>query len=143
MKGIPAIKGVMTPFPYSIGVDERLNAARLMMEERNIRHLPVIDGPRLAGVISDREIELALTPGIGGPDQQRLRVGDVCGRKPYIVELSEPLDSVLLRMASDHVDVALVVKEGRLAGIFTLTDVCRSYGRMLRALFPTGSDDAA
>ena len=107
MKGIPAIKAVMTPFPYSIGIDERLSAARLMMEERSIRHLPVVDGPRLAGVISDRDIELALTPGIGGPDQQRLTVGDICGRKPYIVELSEPLDSVLLRMASDHVDVAL------------------------------------
>jgi len=143
MKGIPPIKAVMTPFPYSIRIDEGLNAARLMMEERRIRHLPVIEGSTLAGVISDRDIKLALTPGIGGPDQERLTVGDVCGRAPYIVELSEPLDSVLLRMATDHVDAALVVKEGRLAGIFTLTDVCRAYGRMLRTLFPSGSDDAA
>jgi hypothetical protein len=46
-------------------------------------------------------------------------------------------------MAEHCLDSALVVKDGRLAGIFTVSDACRQFGRLLRSLFPPGGDDAA
>jgi acetoin utilization protein AcuB len=140
MNRIPPIKAVMTPFPHSIQIEERLSHAREMMSSHGIRHLPVMDGGALAGVISERDLRHARHT---RSEAEEPRVRDVCTLEPYIVELGEPLDAVLLRMASSHADAVLVVKGGRLAGIFTLSDACRSYGKLLRTLFPPGHDDDA
>jgi acetoin utilization protein AcuB len=134
MKHIPSIKSVMTPFPHSIGKGATVDEARAMMAKHKIRHLPVMDGERLTSVIDQRAIELS-------PDAKR--VWDVALRKAYVVALTEPLDVVLLHMAKEHLDCALVVKEGRLAGIFTFTDVCRTYGKLLGEIYPRGGGDEA
>jgi len=143
MKRIPPIKAVMTPFPYSVGRDDSLETARSMMTEHGIRHLPVMDGGELASVIGEREIDLAQdarsASSLPGPQL----VGDIALRGAYVVELTEPLDIVLSRMADDHLDCAVVVKEGKLVGIFTTTDACRTFGTLLRELFPRGGGDQA
>ena len=85
-----------------------------------------------------RDLERPATGG-DGPS-----VRDLCGGRPaYVVKLSEPLDRVLLHMADQGVDAALVVKDGKLAGIFTVSDACQQFGKLLRTLFPHGGDDAA
>ena len=134
MKRIPSIKSVMTPFPHSIGKGAAVDEARAMMAEHGIRHLPVMDGEHLTSVIEHRAIDLS--PGAK-------RVGDVALRDAYVVELTEPLDVVLLQMAKEHIDCAVVVKDERLAGIFTFSDVCRSYGELLREIYPRGGGDEA
>ena len=48
-----------------------------------------------------------------------------------------------LQMAKEHIDCAVVVKDERLAGIFTFSDVCRSYGELLREIYPRGGGDEA
>ncbi len=122
----------MTAFPYFIEIDAGLKAATQMMERHGIRHLPVKDGDQLIGVVSDRDIKRAT---------RELHVSDIVVRETYIVDLTERLDSVLLHLAQRHIGCALVVKEGRLAGIFTTTDACRVFGEYLRSLFPTGPGD--
>lgn len=122
----------MTAFPYFIEIDAGLKAATQMMERHGIRHLPVKDGDQLIGVVSDRDIKRA---------KRELHVSDIVVRETYIVNLTERLDSVLLHLAQRHIGCALVVKEGRLAGIFTTTDACRVFGEYLRSLFPTEPGD--
>lgn len=144
LKGIPPMKRVMTPFPYSIDAGESLVAAKRMMATHGFRHLPVKAGGRLEGVISDRDIQRALDGEAGLPGSAELRVGDVARHDAVVVDLSEPLDKVLARMSSDHLGAVLVVKDGNLAGIFTVTDACRVFAGHLRRLFPdpTGTDAA-
>lgn len=141
MKQIPPIKAVMTAFPHSVASEAPVRRALEMMAEHGIHHLPVVEGERLVGVITDRDIRLAASAGTRGRD---LIVADVETREAYVIELTEPLDVVALHMAERRIDAALVVKQGRLAGIFTLTDACRCLGQILRTLFPRGQgDDAA
>jgi CBS domain-containing protein len=140
---IPAIKSVMTPFPYSIDPEAPVGSARAMMEEHDIRHLPVKHGDSLVGVVSDRDIEHALNPDVAGAPQEPLRVKDVMVAEPYVVDLNERLDNVLLRLADQHNGCALVVKQGRLAGIFTSTDACRVFGQHLRSLRGSSGNDVA
>jgi acetoin utilization protein AcuB len=141
MKAIPPIKSVMTPFPHWIEADATLSRARALMAEHGIRHLPVMEHGKLVSVLSDRDLR---GPGAtGGSAASDLRVRDACSRGAYVVGLTEPLDRVLLHMAVHHLDAALVVKEGKLAGIFTSTDACLAFGKLLRALFPPGGDEAA
>jgi acetoin utilization protein AcuB len=141
MKAIPPIKKVMTPFPYWIDANRPLNEASRLMAERGISHLAVQDDGEIVGLISEREVERArgLHPAAGG-----LTVAEVATRQVYVVGLMEPLDRVLEHMVEHNVDAALVVKDGKLAGIFTTTDACRCFGQLLRTLFPKGGgDDAA
>jgi acetoin utilization protein AcuB len=143
MKHIPLMKSVMTPFPYSIDRNATIREAQAMMADHDIRHLPVKNNGKLVSVISDRDIRLA-TQRTAQRSIDELRVGDVCEAEAYIVDLTERLDSVLLRMAQRHIGSVLVAKNNKLVGIFTMTDACRCYGEYLRSLFPTGNGhDAA
>jgi len=138
MKAIPPIKAVMTPFPHWIDIEDSLERARSMMDEYAIRHLPVMERGGLVSVLSLKELQRAAAISSG-----EARVRDVCDAGPYVVALSEPLDRVLLHMSEHGLDSVLVVKEGRLAGIFTMSDACRHFAKLLRSLFPPGGDDAA
>lgn len=113
------------------------------MTSRGIEHLPVVEGERLIGLLTDREARLTLDEAAAGRRDASLQVKDACIAETYVVELSEPLDVVLRRMVQANVESTLVVKEGRLVGIFTRTDACRCFGELLRSLFPRGHDDDA
>lgn len=135
----------MTSFPFWIGVDAPLDHAQSLMEEKNIRHLPVKESGHIVGILSHRDMRAAILAGKkgSGPDQS-LTVGDVCVRKPYIVDLNEPLDNVLMAMAREHIGSILVTKDGRLAGLFTTNDAIRVFGEYLREKYrPNGGNDAA
>lgn len=134
MERIPPIKAVMTPFPHSVGIDDSIEKARQAMSAHAIRHLAVTEEERLVGVISAREIEVAVGARV-------VRDAKLAGA--YVVEMGEPLDRVLLAMARSHLGSALVVKRGKLVGIFTTSDACRIFGECLRHLFPDDDDEAA
>ena len=134
------MKSVMTPFPHSIDLGEPLAAARAMMERHGFHHLPVMRAGELVGVVSDRRASEAQE---AADDPAALTVETATRLDALVVDLSARLDTVALEMASRPVDAALVVKDGRLAGIFTATDACRCLGRFLRAEFPVGGDDVA
>jgi len=108
------------------------------MAEKQIHHLPVMRAGCLASVISAVEVERALEsrPGQGAG----LKVGDVCSPEAYTVDVATPLDEVLDEMTQRRVDCALVVKEGRLVGIFTATDACRALAELLREIFPVAGE---
>jgi CBS domain-containing protein len=135
----------MTPFPYFIDVDAPLERAQEMMGPQQIRHLPVMSKGRLVGVVSEPAMTRALETAKGAPPREDLLVRDVAQLEPYIVDLSAPADVVLTQMAQRHVDVAVVVKHGRLAGIFTMTDAFSGFAELLRTQFPSpsGGDEAA
>ncbi|MGB3561997.1 MAG: CBS domain-containing protein [Thermoanaerobaculia bacterium] len=144
-RAIPPIKALMTPFPYFIDLDAPLESAQEMMGPQQIRHLPVMSKGDLVGVVSEPAITRALEPRTGESPREGLLVRDVAQLEPHIVDLSAPADVVLSQMAQRHIDVAVVVKHGRLAGIFTMTDAYRGFADLLRTQFPnsSGGDEAA
>ena len=139
----PLIKSAMTPFPHSILIDEPLERAIEMMAEHSIRHLPVKDGTRLVGIVTDRDVKMVLDTRLGPRWENGLQVRHACTPDSYVVDLNTPLDAVLAEMVSKHLDSALVVKEGKLAGIFTAHDACRAFAELLADFFPGGGDEAA
>jgi acetoin utilization protein AcuB len=137
-EGKPTLSAAMTPFPWSVALDASLDSARALMKEHDIRHLPVMSGGNLVGVVRQRDIEVVEATGGAA-----LAVADVSRLDAFVVDIATPLEAVLEGMASRRIDAALVVKRGRLAGILTATDACRGFARFLRALFPEGGDSAA
>ncbi|MFQ5351390.1 MAG: CBS domain-containing protein [Thermoanaerobaculia bacterium] len=137
---MPRIKAVMTPFPYSLGPEDSLEKARQLMAEHGIRHLPVMVDGRPAGVITDQDLRRA--PAVGDTDDGP-QVGDLVLSQACEVDLSTPLDLVLSEMAGRHLDSALVLKGGRLVGIFTATDACRAFAEFLRREAPSPDGESA
>ena len=141
MRHIPAIKSVMTPFPYSVDAGAPIKEAEEFMRAHKIRHLPVTQDQKLVGVLTDRDIKLFLGPDFDFPDKQDVTVRDVYMDHPYIVDLNERLDKVLQAMAEKHIGSVLVTRNGKLAGVFTSTDACESFAEFLREKFnPPGGN---
>jgi len=136
---------VMTPFPYHIEAGSSLAIAVRMMEDHDIRHLPVLEDGDVVGIISERDLERAKILGHPLSEETELTVGDLCTRQPYFVDISDPLDRVLDALAEKRLGSALVLKDGELAGIFTSMDACRLLAQTLREQFhtPPPGDDAA
>src|SRR5512147_960470 len=104
----PQILAYMTPFPYSIDVGAPLAEAHAFLRERHFRHLPVTDRGQLAGVLTDRDIKLALGPDLGSPPERELAVRDVFQPDSYVVDAGTGLEEVAATMAERHVGSALV-----------------------------------
>jgi CBS domain-containing protein len=50
------LRDVMTPNPLTISADDGILAAAQLMGERNLRHLPVVEGGNLVGIVSIRDV---------------------------------------------------------------------------------------
>ncbi len=141
MRRIPAIKSVMTAFPYSVDINQTIEYAHQFLQKHELGHLPITNKNELMGVISKRDIRFHL---LQQEHKNEKKVSDIPMAHKYIVDLNERLDHVLETMADKHLDAALVTRQGKLAGIFTLTDVCRSFARYLNKEYgPPNGDEAA
>jgi acetoin utilization protein AcuB len=107
-----------------------------VMAAKRVHHLPVVQGSDILGLVTDRDIKLALAVGKGIGDASSLRVEDVCSTEPYIVDYATRLDEVLERMLDDRYGSVLVTKNGKLVGIFTMVNACRRLREMLAAAHP-------
>jgi len=142
MKRNPQVIAFMTPFPHSIDIDASLAQARRMMREGNFRHLPVTAGGDIVGVVTDRDIKLLLGPDFGNPDERELKVHDAYIDKPCVVPASTPVATVARTMTEHHIGSAIVTKNDKLVGIFTVTDACRALAEILHG-HPAETDSVA
>jgi acetoin utilization protein AcuB len=136
MKQIPKVEKYMTPMPHTIGKNIPIKMAMNMMRDHQIRHLPVQDGDKLVGVLTDRDIKLASS----FSDQGEMIVEDVMTPDPYTVKPQTPLDATVLEMAQHKFGCAIVQQEnGKVVGIFTATDGLRVLGDILHLNYKTGT----
>lgn len=127
----PPIGAFMTTFPYAIDADAEVLQARKLMLQHRIRHLPVVRGDDLVGLVSDRDIKLMLGPEFDNPNPHDVNVADVMIEEPYVVDVETSLAAVLRHMADAHIGAVLITRSGGLAGIFTASDGCRHFANRL------------
>jgi CBS domain-containing protein len=132
MRHMPTLTEVMTPFPLLVDEDTEINEAIRLMEEKQYNHLPVVVNHEVVGLLSTGDVKLAQMPGHRETEFTELTVGDICRRRIYLVDLHTRLDEVLDCMANEAWDAAVVLREGRLAGIFTCHDACRAFSAWLQ-----------
>jgi acetoin utilization protein AcuB len=123
------IQTVMHPLPHTVTPRNDLKQALHMMQEHNIRHLPVQDGGDLVGILSQRDIDFALRYERRLPDEMLVR--EAYTPDPYTVKGTDPVAVVAAKMAHEHIGCALVVRDRALIGIFTTVDACRALSEVL------------
>ena len=128
MKQIPTIQKYMTAMPQTIGRDISVKTAINLMHEHRIRHLPVQEGGKLVGILTDRDLKLAAS--FAGAED--LKVEDVMTSDPYTAAPETPLDHVVLEMAEHKYGSAVIQQgNGKVVGIFTAVDGLRVLGEVL------------
>jgi acetoin utilization protein AcuB len=137
----PMVQEFMSAQPYWIHAGAPLDRAKAVMAEHGIRHLPVMNNLTVMGIISQRDINLAL--GLEGTNPARLVVMDMCHGRPYIVAPRSPLREVAAEMAARGIGSAIVMDGTRLVGIFTTVDACRALAAVLTPLRPCRADIGA
>lgn len=115
------VKEVMTALPHTIGHDMDLKKAQEMMKEYNCHHLPVLDGGKLVGVLSSRDLQMAVS--IKNED---VAVEDIMADDAVIVSPDDVISNVAQKMIDESVgSVIISAAEGEPWGIFTSTDALK------------------
>lgn len=129
-KAIPSVQKFMTTVPYSIGPDQKLSLAHKMMREHSIRHLPVLDGGKLVGILTDRDLHLIES--LKDVDPESVTVDDAMSQGPFSVSPDAPLDEVVAEMAEHKYGCAVIIQNAKVVGVLTTVDVCRALAELLR-----------
>ena len=117
------VADAMSKDPYCIQSRATLRQAHSLMMSRRVRHLPVLEGQRLVGLVSERDLYLLET--LRGVDQDKEPVSEAMTDGPFTARPGTPMREVVREMRRGRYGSAVVVEDGRVLGIFTRTDALR------------------
>jgi CBS domain-containing protein len=119
-----SISDVMSSNPCAIDADKPVAYAAKMMKDEDVGLAPIVEGDRLVGTLTDRDIVTRVVA--EGKDPQSVRVREVASTSLVTVDPQQDLDEALGLMARHQVRRLPVVQEdGRLVGVLAQADVAR------------------
>jgi CBS domain-containing protein len=120
-----SIRDAMTSNPCSIDVGQSVAYAAKMMRDEDVGIAPIVEGDRLVGVLTDRDIAIRVVA--EGRDPEGTKVEEVASRDGIVtVDPQQNLDEALRLMARHQVRRLPVVEEdGRLVGVLAQADVAQ------------------
>lgn len=128
-KPIPTVQKYMTTSPHFIGDEQTIARAHDVLSKHRIRHLPVMHGGKLVGILSERD--LALIETLREVDVDQVNVRDAMSSDVYVVSPEAKLDEVVGEMAERKLGSAIVMQNAKVVGILTTVDVCRALAELL------------
>ncbi len=132
------VRDIMASPVVAIARDITLQNAYRTMQERGIRHLPVIDGERLVGVITDRDLRVATSALAPAPFPPGSKVSEVMRSRPFTADPADPVEDAARTMREKKIGCLPVTDDGRLVGIITGLDLLDALMRMTGADKPSG-----
>jgi acetoin utilization protein AcuB len=130
----------MTPDPKSVRDDDPVKTAVVLVVENRIRHLPVVRGDSLVGIVSDRDLKRGMPSVVAGATPEEYQafmeetpVEQMMTRDP--ITCAPDADLVdLVRGFCEHKVGAIPIVEGeRLVGIVTQTDMMQAFLAVLES----------
>ncbi|MGV3742900.1 MAG: CBS domain-containing protein [Burkholderiaceae bacterium] len=123
------ISEIMTRNVQAVSPQDTVRSAALIMDQLNVGALPVCDGERLVGMVTDRDITVrAVSAGIAPDDA---RVDDVMSTDVRWCFDDQPLDEVMRHMANTQIRRIPVISHDdaqRLVGMVSLGDLATKAG---------------
>src|SRR5438876_12345965 len=118
------IRDVMTSNPCTIDAEKSVAYAAKMMREEDVGLAPIVEGDKLIGMLTDRDIAIRVVAEERDPGQVKVR--DVASKQVVTIDPQQDLDEALRIMAMHQVRrLAVVEEDGRLVGVVAQADVAR------------------
>ena len=119
-----SIRDLMTPNPCSIDADQTVAHAAKMMRDEDVGLAPIVEGDKLIGTVTDRDITIRVVA--EGKDPNQTAVREIASTNIVTIDPQQELDEALRLMAQHQVRRLPVVEEdGRLVGVVAQADVAR------------------
>ncbi|WP_194975351.1 CBS domain-containing protein [Aquiflexum lacus] len=132
MKKREPVKDVMTSNVFTVQENEKLAQVIELFRKHKIRHLPVLSGKKITGMISRTDINRltfgALFENQDGADEavlEILSIPQVMTSKPKVVSVTDSVKDVAEIFANEEFHALPVVEGEELKGIVTTTDIIR------------------
>ncbi len=119
-----SIRDVMSSNPCAIDADKPVAHAAKMMKQEDVGLAPVVEGDRLVGTLTDRDIVLRVVA--EGKDPQTVTAREVASTDLVTIDPQQDLEEALRLMASKQVRRLPVVEEGLLVGVLAQADIARA-----------------
>jgi acetoin utilization protein AcuB len=127
------VRSRMTSDVVTVAPDTTIADALQLCRSHRIRHLPVCEGSRLVGLVTDRDLRLAMPP-IWADDRDELkallhekRVGEVMGAEIFTVSPDTPVEVAAQILYENRIGCVPVLEREELVGILTETDLLRAF----------------
>ena len=118
------IREVMTSNPRTIEADKPVADAAKLMRDEDVGLAPIVEGDRLVGALTDRDIAIRVVA--EGKDPASTPVREVASTDVVTVDPDQDLDEALNLMAQHQVRrIPVVEQDGRLVGVVAQADVAR------------------
>jgi CBS domain-containing protein len=117
------LKDAMTSNPCSIDAEKSVAYAAKMMRDENVGLAPIVEGQRLVGTLTDRDIATRVVA--EDRDPQSTKAGEVASRDVVTVSPEQGLDEALRLMAEHQVRRLPVVENDRLVGVVAQADIAQ------------------
>lgn len=122
----------MTPEVYTVNLNDDLQDVVALINQKKIRHVPVVNGDEVVGMISRTDINRltfsSLFEGQEKADEavlEMLTIKQVMTSKPRTVDVTLNIREVAEIFAEEEFHALPVVESGKLVGIVTTTDLIR------------------
>lgn len=132
MKKREPVKEIMTKGVFTVQENDKLLSVVEMFRKHKIRHIPVLEGKKITGIISRTDINRltfgALFDNQEGADEavlEILTINQVMTSKPKVVSEDDSIKEIAEIFASEEFHALPVVSNGELKGIVTTTDVIK------------------
>ena len=129
MKSVPTIDKYMTAVPHTIGAEQTLAKAEKMMNDYKIRHLPVLKGGQLVGILSEGDVRLVES--FRDVDPEKVKVDEAFTPDPYVTSPKANLEEVCAQMVLHRYSSVLVCDNQKLVGIFTWIDALKAFDQLM------------
>jgi CBS domain-containing protein len=119
------IADIMTRDVQTISPQETVQRAAQLMDELNVGAIPVLDGDKLVGMITDRDITVRSVA--VGQDSRSTKVADVMSTDVRTCTADQSIDDVLNTMGDVQIRrIPVLDAQSRVIGIVSLGDVATS-----------------
>lgn len=109
----------------SVDMGDRLATAAALMRDRRVAALAVLDGQRLAGIVSERDLLRAVAQGLS---TDALHVEDCVKPVPCTIGAADQASVAARRMIEQGVRHLPVVRAGRVVGVVSACDLLIGWG---------------
>jgi acetoin utilization protein AcuB len=141
---IMLVQDVMQTKLFTVTPETTLPEAIRLTGQRGIRHLPVLDGERLVGILSDRDLKRAMASPATSLEVHelsylldRMCVKEIMTRAVITISPISPIEDAARLMVMEKIGALLVTDGERLIGLVTETDVLRLFVRAMGAAEPS------
>ena len=125
----PEVREYMTAAPLTTSPTRSLSGAVRIMRDNHVRHLPVVDGGRVVGVLSQRDV--LIIESLPGVNPTEVQVEEAMVQDVFTVGPETPVAEVVETMVDRKLGSAIVTEGDHVIGVFTTIDALRVLHRLL------------